>query len=389
MSRIHSYISTASQILGTYDGKGPFGYHLKDFFSGKKKYGSRDRKVIASLCYAYFRLGNALQHRPVEERIVAGLFLAENKKNEVLEMLRPELNDRVMLPVSEKLALLHLGYTDIFSFHNQLSFGIDKELFVSSFFKQPDLFLRIRPGKMKKVISRLTEAAVVFESVDDHCLRLANATALDSIIKINEEAVVQDYNSQHVFNFLEKGEGNFPATIKTAAWDCCAASGGKSILLHDVLKGKVELTVSDIRENILFNLVKRLQQAGVKIQEKFIADLSKEVSSLKSKVFSLIICDAPCTGSGTWSRTPEQLFYFDENSIDAYAERQKKIVSNIIPHLATNGLLFYITCSAFKKENEDVVDFIKEKFRLSLLQMEYLKGSDKKADTLFVAVFAA
>jgi 16S rRNA (cytosine967-C5)-methyltransferase len=103
--------------------------------------------------------------------------------------------------------------------------------------------------------------------------------------------------------------------------------------------------------------------------------------------YQLIVCDAPCTGSGTWSRTPENLFFFKTEQIDEYAERQRKIVSNVIPHLQKDGLFIYITCSVFKKENEDVANFIKEQFHLQLLHMELLKGYDKKADCMFVAVF--
>lgn len=66
---------------------------------------------------------------------------------------------------------------------------------------------------------------------------------------------------------------------------------------------------------------------------------------------------------------------------------QKQIVSNVIPHLQQNGLFIYITCSVFKQENEDMVNFIKEKFHLRLLQMELLKGYDKKADSMFTASF--
>ena len=60
---------------------------------------------------------------------------------------------------------------------------------------------------------------------------------------------------------------------------------------------------------------------------------------------------------------------------------------HVIPHLQKDGLFIYITCSVFKKENEDMVDYIKEKFHLQLLQMELLKGFDKKADSMFTAVF--
>ena len=58
------------------------------------------------------------------------------------------------------------------------------------------------------------------------------------------------------------------------AWDCCAASGGKSILLKDKFP-RVQLTVSDIRETILRNLRQRFQRAGIKDYHAFVADLSK------------------------------------------------------------------------------------------------------------------
>ena len=73
--------------------------------------------------------------------------------------------------------------------------------------------------------------------------------------------------------------------------------------------------------------------------------------------------------------------------IDGYADKQRKIVANVIPLLEKDGMLIYITCSVFKKENEAMVNFIKEQFHLQLVQMELLKGYDKKADTMFIAAF--
>jgi len=65
---------------------------------------------------------------------------------------------------------------------------------------------------------------------------------------------------------------------------------------------------------------------------------------------------------------------------------QKKIVSNVIPQLKENGVLVYVTCSVFKKENEDMVHYIVQELHLKLVKMELLKGYDKKADTMFAAV---
>jgi 16S rRNA (cytosine967-C5)-methyltransferase len=122
----------------------------------------------------------------------------------------------------------------------------------------------------------------------------------------------------------------------------------------------IDLTISDVRDNIIINLDKRFSKAGIKNYNSFIADLV----TLKQKVpfgpFDFIIADVPCTGSGTWSRTPEQLFYFDIKEIERYSNLQKKIVHNLAPYIKPGGHFLYITCSVFKKENEEAVAFIEE-----------------------------
>ena len=181
---------------------------------------------------------------------------------------------------------------------------------------------------------------------------------------------------------------NNPVEIKLIdAWDACAASGGKSILLYDILKGKVKLTVTDIREGILQNCNKRLQQAGINIYQSFVADVAQNKPLNFSDNFDIIICDVPCSGSGTWSRTPEQLAFFKPEKINEYVQLQQKISLHATEYLKADGLFFYITCSVFKKENEENVEVILKETKLRLLKSEYIKGYSKKADTLFVAVF--
>ncbi|MDQ6904312.1 MAG: Fmu (Sun) domain-containing protein, partial [Bacteroidota bacterium] len=95
----------------------------------------------------------------------------------------------------------------------------------------------------------------------------------------------------------------------------------------------------------------------------------------------------PCTGSGTWARTPEQLSFFHKKEIDKYVLLQRNIIKNAVPQLKKNAHLLYITCSVFKKENEENVSFIEKNLRLKLVKMNYLKGYKMQADTLFAALF--
>lgn len=391
---IYSHLNSAKEILQQYKGEEPFASFIKKYFAQHKKFGSKDRKQISHLCYCYFRSlqapppppisgGSAEELIKIEEKIITGLFLCSTEKNEVLELLKPEWNEKCGLTVEEKYSVLNnqLSIINNFPFADELSTGVDAAAFAKSLFIQPDLFIRIRPGYEKIVKEKLQKAGIHFNEISSSCLALPNNSKLEDILLFNKEAVIQDYSSQRIAEFLELILDNKSWKV----WDCCAASGGKSILAKDVLSN-IDLTASDIRQSILVNLKKRFTEAGIKNYHSFIADLSFANCSLPITKFNLIIADVPCSGSGTWGRTPEQLTYFDKKKIDEYAALQKKVVSTAIPHLHPGGYFLYITCSVFKKENEEVVSFIQENFGLELLKIELIKGYDKKADTMFAAL---
>ena len=405
VSRFHSYINTTKNILQEYIGDEPFAGFLKKYFSANKKHGSKDRKQISHLCYCYFRLGKATPPNPpqrgglsesqlMEEKILVSLFLCSNEPNEILQEIRPEWNEKITLPVKEKCSMFNAQFSmfNVFPWKEELSEGINHEKFCESFFVQPDLFIRIRPGHAKQVLLKLDELKVWYEFISPFCVRLPNSFKADKHFDLDKEIVVQDYNSQRAREFLPVRPGR-----SDRVWDCCAGSGGKSILAYD-LNPDIQLTVSDNRESILINLNKRFEKAGIKQYTSIITDLENEnvlhrgpfgQYAIINNQFSIIIADVPCTGSGTWSRTPEQLCFFNNQTIKQFSNLQKKIVSNAIPHLKEGGQFVYITCSVFKKENEDIVNFIKEKFHMRLKQKELLKGYDKKADSMFVAVLNA
>jgi len=326
----------------------------------------------------------------IEEKILTGLFLCSDKSNEILAVLKPDWDDKCNLPLAEKLLTINssLLIPEIFPWKDELSEGIEHENFCRSFFIQPDLFLRLRPGNEKMVLQKLQHAGVEFKMISDTCLALPNSSKIDEIIELDKEAVIQDQNSQRTAEFIKSAILNLiPMAIGTeiSIWDCCAGSGGKSIMTFDI-DPKIKLIVSDTRESILANLKKRFANAGIKNYDFFVVDLANK-SAIRDLKSEIIIADVPCSGSGTWNRTPEQLYFFQERKIEEYSALQKRIVSNAIIQLQPGGSFVYITCSIFRKENEEVAMYIKENFHLQLKQMEVLKGYDKKADSMFVALF--
>jgi 16S rRNA (cytosine967-C5)-methyltransferase len=381
MSRFHSYLNIAEKILASYKATAPFNIHIKEYFAANKKHGSRDRKLISSLCYDYFRTAKAFSQKTIQEQLQLGWFLCEETDPGFLEddLLKTAINKTV----EKKLTLSGKQPEDLFPFVSQLSEKIPPDAFAVSMLQQPDLFIRIRPGKEKLVKEKLQKAGIDFTEENNNALRLKNASAVNQAIEPDKEAVIQDLNSQQVFNRLND-HGKAISQHPPCVWDCCAASGGKSILIYDQLKGKLKLNVSDIRPPILANLEKRLQKARVPLNRTSVIDLEKS-SPLENENYDLIICDAPCTGSGTWSRTPEQLFYFKQKTITEYTKRQKAIALNASKQLKPGGLFIYITCSVFKSENEDIAALLSNE--LQLVHQYYLEGWGAKADTMFVAIF--
>ncbi len=386
MSRHHSHINTAIQMLRLYKGEIPFSIFLKHFFAKEKKYGSKDRKQIASLCYSYFRIGLALNKNITEENIITAFFLTSKDPSALVQELKPGWANAITKSVQEKIIIAKAGFSvrDIFPFTNELNDDTNAELFSKSFLEQPYLFIRTRPQYKNTVVDKIKKSKSEYQFLkNNNCVQFPPATKIGNFLTPDKEVVIQDYNSQQVLNYIISSNF-FPDKKEVTVWDCCAASGGKSILIFDLLQGKIKLTVSDIRQSIITNLQQRFKKAGIKNYHHFVADISSEVPAAK---YDIIICDAPCTGSGTWSRTPEQLYFFNPEAIDEFASRQKRITVNILSHLNHNGLFFYITCSVFKKENEDVVAHISKQPGIQLIEMKNLDGSEINADSMFVAVF--
>ena len=205
MSRYHSYLNSAVSIIEHYNGDVPLAIYLKKHFNTSKKFGSKDRKQISTLCYNYYRVATALTKNTCEENILIANFLCE-KKLEVIENLKPEWNKYLEASLAEKSDIILGSFLKhkIFTFSSELSEGIDPNLFGLSFLIQPDLFIRIRPGYKINTLGKLSDAFIAYNLLGESCLAFPNGTKLDEILKVGTEVIIQDYNSQQIGKILEK-----------------------------------------------------------------------------------------------------------------------------------------------------------------------------------------
>jgi len=376
-------LKTFQRILEEYPADTPLGKFLPGFYRQNKQMGSTDRKVAGRLIYNYFRLGRALPNLPADERLIVAEFLCNTQVNSFLQHFKPEWAACVDLPIEQKLQMIKTAYPDfkledVFPWTDQISPSIHKQAFLISFFTQPDLFIRVRKGFENQVKAELKKADIKFKDEGNNCIAMPNGTRLENIFPIQHWFEVQDSSSQQTAQLFKPNKWD-------AWWDACAASGGKSLLLHEQ-EPNLKLVVSDIRESILANLDERFQRSGLNRYQKKILDLTGNVDpELHDYVFDGIILDAPCSGSGTWGRTPEMIGQFSKSKIEFFNRLQQDIVRNVVKYLKPGKPLIYITCSAFKAENEDVVNFLVKEFGLQVEEQGVLKGYQNKADTMFAA----
>ncbi len=382
MKFIKQRIAQASIIFENYKGQEPLHLYLKKYFKRDKKFGSRDRREIAECLYALYRIGRENRHLTIEQRVYFYFFLTGNFDKKFFEENQNELTDKSELPFEEKLNFLQkkYGLRETFKTQEEISIHVDAIDYRNSFYHEPKVFIRLRNNAKEKYVTIIDELGGEFIA--------SNCIAFDQKIKLEQhlqepDYVVQDYNSQRTADY-------FPNLIKgNTVWDCCAGSGGKSILLLDTYP-EVELTATDIRANILSNLIKRFELYN--LEAEVIAELNinkeKELAVLGDDAeFDVVMCDAPCTGSGTWARTPEQFYFFEKKEIDKFQKRQLTILTNTSKKLKQGGTLLYITCSVFAKENEDVVQlFLAEHNNYVQSKAVYLGGTRIRADTMFVSV---
>jgi 16S rRNA (cytosine967-C5)-methyltransferase len=136
-------------------------------------------------------------------------------------------------------------------------------------------------------------------------------------------------------------------------WDACAAPGGKTA----VLAGRhttAELLATDINARRLESMDRRIKH---EMPDRTIRTLKANAAQLPASEgkFDLILCDVPCSGTGTLARNPEIRHRLQLSDFERQATRQREILSNAITRLRPGGRLLYSTCSLEPEENERIL----------------------------------
>jgi 16S rRNA (cytosine967-C5)-methyltransferase len=152
---------------------------------------------------------------------------------------------------------------------------------------------------------------------------------------------IQDEGSQLIAELAGRG---------TEILDCCAAPGGKTAILAD-RNPSASITACDIspaRLKAMQALLGRRPNIHFRVLDATQLPFQNQ--------FDLILCDAPCSGTGTLARNPEIKHRLAPEDLQRHHDRQQRLLRSAMRALREGGRLIYSTCSLEPEENESVVD---------------------------------
>ena len=135
--------------------------------------------------------------------------------------------------------------------------------------------------------------------------------------------------------------------------DFCAGAGGKTLAMAAMMQNKGTIYASDVHSKRLEQLSKRTKRAGVHNVRTHVLGSENDKWVKKHKAIAdVVLIDAPCSGTGTWRRSPDSRWNLKPEDLENLAKIQTSILQSAKRLVKPSGVLLYATCSLLEEENE-------------------------------------
>ena len=218
--------------------------------------------------------------------------------------------------------------------------------------EMPPFTIRVNTLKTSKsdLMSNLKELGFeIEETVYDNALNILNPKGVIDTKYFDEgHFYVQDLGSILVASFLNPRENS-------SLLDLCAAPGGKTTHLADLMNNTGEIMACDKSQGKIKLIQENAKRLGAKNIETRVNDARVLNEDFIDK-FDYVLVDAPCSGIGLYRKKPDIKWNKDLEDIKSLAEIQFEILDKAKDYVKDGGELLYSTCSLSKIENEDVIN---------------------------------
>ena len=189
---------------------------------------------------------------------------------------------------------------------------------------------------------------------------------------------VQDESSMAAARLLNPKAGEFVI-------DACAAPGGKSTHLAELMDNHGRIIAADIYETKLEHVKQNAERLGIKIIEPLLIDACKLGDKFLEQADKVLV-DAPCSGLGVLRRKADLRWRKTLDELKDLPTLQGEILSSAAKTLKRGGILLYSTCTITRRENQEVVEkFLSTHEDFALVEMKTLLPHVTNTDGFFSA----
>lgn len=222
----------------------------------------------------------------------------------------------------------------------------------------PKQTLRVNQIKADKetLLNEMENAGLEAEGGDlsPDAIKLLKGSIASTEFFQNGQVSIQDESSMLVARALDPKPGE-------TVLDACAAPGGKSAHIAELMKNEGSLTSLDLHRHKVKLIQEGAKRLGLTIIDAQTMDARKAGDAFGAERFDRILVDAPCSGFGVIRRKPDMKYTKTPEDSRRLSEIQLGILREIAPLVKKGGTLVYSTCTMDRTENEEVMHaFIQE-----------------------------
>ncbi len=209
--------------------------------------------------------------------------------------------------------------------------------------------IKITPDKLANLLKK-RGIITTSGSFLDECLMVVEGFNLASLREFKEGFFfIQGESSMLVSRIVNPKAGD---TIL----DICAAPGGKTTHLAEIMKNQGQIIAVDLHRNRLKLLEDSCKRMGIKIAVPVQADATKLGETINKPVDKVLL-DAPCSGLGTLAKRPDARWQKSLRQIKELAVLQQKLLKSASSFVKCGGSLVYSVCTISKEETIDTINF--------------------------------